>query len=151
MPTQRSPSGFTLPELLVLLTLAGFVLAVGAAALHDLRRWAGLEAAARVGAAALTRARMEAVHRGEAIRVRREGRHPPALILRDRDGRRIDRYVLGPDSGAGLDSAVLRRSTLSFNPRGHAAPGSLYLYQGDRGVRLVVNFIGRLRREPIRP
>lgn len=150
--SDRPSPGFTLPEILVVLSLAGLVLAVGVAALADFRRRAGLEAAARVGVAALTRARMEAVFRGERVRVRKEGRgDPPSLVLRDRADRPIARFALGPGSGAGVDSAVLRRSTLSFNARGQAAPGSLYLFQGDRGVRIVVNFIGRVRRETFRP
>lgn len=144
-------AAFTLPELLVVLALIGIVFGASAGALWDFRRRLGLEAAARTGRAALARARMEAVFRGATVRLRRERRDPPELVLRDRDERPIARFVLGPASGAGLDSAVLRRSTLSFNSRGQAAPGSLYLFQDDRGIRLVVNFLGRVRREPFRP
>jgi len=152
MVRRDSPTAaFTLPELLLVLALIGVVCGVSAGALWDVRRQLGLEAAARTGRAALTRARMEAVFRGATVRVRQERRDPPELVLRDRDERPIARFVLGPGSGAGLDSAALRRSTLSFNSRGQAAPGSLYLYQGDRGIRLVVNFIGRVRREPFGP
>lgn len=142
----RAGAGFTLPELLIALALTGLA-AVGASAFHRYLRATALESAARVGRAALTRARMEAVHRGGRVRVRRERRQPPRLVLRDADERVVARFTLGPESGVGLDSAELRRSTLSFNERGQAAPGSLYLYQGRRGVRLVVNFVGRVRRE----
>ncbi len=150
MLRDATAAGFTLVELLVVLALIGVVAATSAGALWDVRRHAGLEAAVRSGRAALVRARMEAVFRGGTVRVRRERRGPPELVLRDGLERPIARFVLGPRSGAGLDSAVLRRSTLSFNGRGQAAPGSLYLYQGGRGVRLVVNFIGRVRREAFR-
>lgn len=142
----RAPAGFTLLELLIALALAGLA-AIGASAFHGYLRASALESAVRVGRAALTRARMEAVFRGGRVRVRRERRNPPQLVLRDADERLVARFTLGPESGVGLDSAELRRSTLSFNERGQAAPGSLYLYQGRRGVRLVVNFIGRVRRE----
>lgn len=138
--------GFTLPELLIALALVGLV-AVAATAFRDHLRASALESAARAGRAALTRARTEAVYRGGRIRVRRERRDPPELVLRDGDEALVARFRLGPVAGGGLDSAVLRRSTLSFNARGQAAPGSLYLYAADRGVRLVVNFVGRLRRE----
>lgn len=150
MSRDTTAAGFTLVELLVVLALIGVVAATSAGALWEFRRQAGLEAAVRSGRAALVRARMEAVFRGGTVRVRRERRVPPELVLRDGLERPIARFVLGPGSGAGLDSAVLRRSTLSFNDRGQAAPGSLYLYQGGRGVRLVVNFIGRVRREAFR-
>lgn len=150
VPRQPAAPGFTLAELLVVLALVGVLCLVSAGALWEFRRQAGLEAAVRSGRAALVRARMEAVFRGATVRVRRERRQPPQLVLRDEDDRPLARFVLGPRSGAGVDSAVLRRSTLSFNDRGQAAPGSLYLYQGDRGVRLVVNFIGRVRRESFR-
>lgn len=150
MARRPTSAGFTLVELLVVLAVFAVVFAVGAGALRDLRRQLGLEAAARTGRAALVRARMEAIFRGATVRVRREGERPPELVLRD-DGAAIGRFVLGHRSGAGLDSAVLRRSTLSFNDRGQAAPGSLYLYQGDRAIRLVVNFVGRVRRERLGP
>lgn len=150
MPRESPAAGFTLVELLVVLALVALVFVLSAGALWEFRRQAGLESAVRSGRAALVRARMEAVFRGATVRVRRERRRPPELVLRDGGERAIARFVLGPRSGAGLDSAVLRRSTLSFNDRGQAAPGSLYLYQGDRGVRLVVNFIGRVRREAFR-
>lgn len=131
------------------MTILGIVAAVSVDALIEFRRATALETAARLGRAALTRARMEAVFRGGRVRVRRERQRPPELVLRDEDERPIARFRLGPEGG-GLDSAELRRSTLSFNARGQAAPGSLYLYGGGRGVRLVVNFIGRIRREAFR-
>lgn len=138
---------FTLLELLIAVTAAGLLAALGAWGVRRYREAVVLEGAARVGRAALVRARMEAIYRGGRVRVRKERSRPPELVLRDGDERPIARFALGPRSGTGLDSAELRRSTLSFNGRGQAAPGSLYLYEGSRGIRLVVNFIGRIRRE----
>jgi len=64
----------------------------------------------------------------------------------DRDGAVVDRTRL-LDSPLGVDSARLRPSVMRFNARGQAAPGSLYLYRGRRVVRIVCNFLGRLRVE----
>lgn len=146
-PTSRR--GHTLVESILVLTIVGIVAAVSVAALYRFRRASALEAAARLGRAALVRARMEAVHRGGRVRIRRERARPPELVLRDGNEALIARVALAP-GGAGLDSAELRRSTLSFNARGQAAPGSLYLYGRGRGIRLVVNFVGRIRREDFR-
>lgn len=146
--TFRDTAGFTLVELLIAVALIG-LLAWAAAGFRSLRDATGLEAAARVGRAALVRARTEAVTRGERVRIRMEQRTPPVLVVRDARERVIERFRLVQEAGGRLDSAVLRRSTLSFNPRGQAAPGSLYLYRDGRGIRLVVNFIGRIRRERI--
>jgi hypothetical protein len=61
----------------------------------------------------------------------------------------LARIRIAGDGLLALDSVRLRPSTLRFNPRGQAAPGSLYLYRGRRGVRLVSNFLGRVRREEL--
>jgi hypothetical protein len=57
---------------------------------------------------------------------------------------------VGRSGDVALDSIRLRPATLRFNARGQAAPGSVYLYRRDRGVRLVSNFLGRIRQENFR-
>lgn len=70
-----------------------------------------------------------------------------SLVALDARGRIVAATPLRDAGLLGVDSVRLRPATLRFNARGQAGPGSLYLYRGGRGVRLVVNFIGRVRRE----
>jgi hypothetical protein len=57
--------------------------------------------------------------------------------------------LAGPDA-LPVDSLRVRPATLRFNARGQAAPGSVYLYRGRRSIRIVCNFLGRLRIEAVR-
>lgn len=136
--------GYTLVELTVVLVLAGTaILAVAA----GWRRWSDdwpLDRAAAVARSELGRARATAIARREVVRLRVAGRGE--LVLHDADDRRLRSTPL-TGSPFRLDSVVLRPSTLRYNPRGQGSPGSLYLYRRDRGVRIVSNFIGRIRVE----
>lgn len=96
----------------------------------------------------LSRARMLAVARRQTLRVRISA--SGSLVLLDPDGERLDEVALQGDGLWTLDSLRLRPATLRFNSRGQAAPGSLYLYRGRRSVRLVSNFVGRIRQESLR-
>jgi len=141
-----SRGGFTLLELLVGLTLLGLVAGTGITAYRELRAAAALDAARRVAAGELARARMLAVSRREVVRLRLgDGR----LVLTSADGDTLSRTGLFLRE-FGLDSARLAPRTLRFNSRGQAAPGSVYLYRGSHGVRLVSNFLGRVRVERFR-
>lgn len=134
--------GFTLPELLIALTLASTLLATGWSGFRQLREAAALRAAARQVVAQLTLARRLAVDRRETIRFRADAAE---TALSAPDGRILERVALrGPDR-LPVDSIRVRPSTLRFNPRGQAAPGSVYLYRGRRSIRIVCNFLGRLR------
>ncbi|HKK08836.1 MAG TPA: GspH/FimT family pseudopilin [Gemmatimonadota bacterium] len=135
------PSGFTLLEVLIALTLCALVSALS---MSGYRRWrdaTALAAASRAARGQLALARSRAVARRERLRVRVVA---GALVTLDDAGAVVDRTIL---VGADLrtDSVRLRPATLSFNPRGQAAPGSLYLFRGARGVRIVCNFVGRIR------
>jgi hypothetical protein len=77
------------------------------------------------------------------------GGRPFELI--DPSGRRLARVPVGPGSDLQMDSIRVRPPTLRFNSRGQAAPGSIYLYLGVRTVRIVSNFLGRLRVESSGP
>lgn len=140
--------GYTLVELTLVLALAATaVLAVTA----GWRRWSEgwrLDRAAAVARSELGRARAIAIARREVVRLRVSGRGE--LILYDAADRRLRSTPLG-GSPFRLDSLVLRPSTLRYNPRGQGSPGSLYLYRRGRGVRIVSNFIGRLRVERLGP
>lgn len=137
------PRGVTLLEMLIVLVILGIATAMGA---EGLRRYNGAVALERAGDAARSRlghARMLGVTRRAVVTVRIEA--PGTMVLREPDG-----SVAGVTPLAGpfdLDSLRLRPSVLRFNARGQASPGSLYLYRGRRGVRLVSNFVGRVRVE----
>jgi len=134
--------GFTLPELLIALTLLSTLLATGWSGFRQLREAAALRAAARQVVAQLTLARRLAVNRRETVRFRAGG---VEVALSAPDGRILERIALrGPDR-LPVDSIRVRPATLRFNPRGQAAPGSVYLYRGRRSIRIVCNFLGRLR------
>lgn len=139
--------GHTLVELTLALTLSGIVALAATAGWRRWREAAPLERASAVAGGELARARSAAVARRSVLRLRVED--GGVLVLSDAEGRRVraTRLRAAPFR---LDSVRLRPATLRFNARGQGSPGSLYLYRGDRAVRLVINFIGRVRVERLR-
>lgn len=140
----RRAAGYTLVGLLTGCVLAGALWAAGAAALGAWGPGAALSARAGAAAGFLARARLEAVGRREVVRLRI--RPPGDLVLHAAEGVPVARLPLLGD-GRGVDSVRLAPRTLRFNARGQASPGSLYLFGAGRRVRLVCNFIGRVRVE----
>ncbi len=142
---RRLPSGFTLLELMIALAIASLLLVVAGGGFRAYREAVSLDAAVRAVRVHLGRARATAVGRREVVRVRLS---PDAdLWLLDSEGEVLSTVPLGSSGPFVPDSVRLRPSTLRFNPRGQAAPASIYLYRGKRGVRLVSNFLGRVREE----
>ncbi|WP_419163185.1 prepilin-type N-terminal cleavage/methylation domain-containing protein [Candidatus Palauibacter sp.] len=137
-------SGFSLVEMLVAICLAGTAAAV-VMSRGPLDRL-GLSRAARVAESQLVLARLKAVATHAPTEVRLVGTR---LEVARRGGRLLSRVELARHGLGRLDSARLRPSTLRFNARGHGSPGSLYLYRGRLGVRLVSNFVGRVRAVPL--
>jgi prepilin-type N-terminal cleavage/methylation domain-containing protein len=135
-------SAFTLVELLIALTLAALLAALGARGYRTWRDSVALEAAGRAAHGHLALARTRALTRRQTLRVRLT--QGGALETYDSAGRVVDRTWLSGDVSR-LDSLRLRPRTLRFNGRGQAAPGSLYLYRGPRAIRVVCNFVGRIR------
>lgn len=141
------PRGFTLPELLIVLTVMSILLAMSWSGLSAFREASALRAAARQVTAQLALARRLAVGRRETVRFTAAGND---LTLSAPDGTVLLRVGLeGPDP-LPVDSLRVRPSSLRFNARGQAAPGSVYLYRGRRSIRIVCNFLGRLRVEGVR-
>lgn len=139
--------GFTLPELLIVLTLVSILLSLGWTGFASFREASALRAAARQVTSQLSLARRLAVGRRETVRFTTSGSD---LTLSAHDGVVLLRLGLdGPDA-LPVDSLRVRPATLRFNPRGQAAPGSVYLYRGKRSIRIVCNFLGRLRIERVR-
>lgn len=141
------PTGFTLPELVVALVIAAAVLATGWSGVRTFREVSALRAAARQVTAHLSLARRLAVGRRETVRVSAAAGE---LALRAEDGTVIVRLALEGQDALPVDSLRVRPATLRFNARGQAAPGSVYLYRGRRSLRIVCNFLGRLRVEDVR-
>lgn len=142
------PAGFTLPELLITLTVVGTLAALGASGLMNLREATSMRAATWSVRNHLVLARSLAVARREKIRIRLDASGD--LVLLTPSGERVAASAVGPASDVPVDSLRVRPPTLRFNARGQAAPGSVYLYRGDRVVRVVSNFLGRLRVESYR-
>jgi prepilin-type N-terminal cleavage/methylation domain-containing protein len=142
------PAGVTLPELLITLTVIGTLTTLGASGFRNLRDATSMRAATWSVRNHLVLARSLAIARREKIRIRQD--ESGDLVLLTLSGERVAAASVGPSSDVPVDSLRVRPSTLRFNSRGQAAPGSVYLYRGDRVVRVVSNFLGRLRIESYR-
>jgi type IV fimbrial biogenesis protein FimT len=142
------PAGFTLPELLIVVTVLGTLAALGASGFRNLRDATSMAAATWTVRNQLVLARSMAIGRREKIRVRLDSWG--GLVVVAESGQRLATVGVGPGNDLPVDSIRVRPSTLRFNARGQAAPGSVYLYRGDRKARIVSNFLGRLRIETAR-
>ena len=143
-----STIGVTLVEAVIVIVLAGLLLATAVPAFGIIDRWS-LSRAATITERHLAGVRLRAVARRERLRVRLLP--PGTLETVDPSGAVLDRRALGPPDAGYVDSVVVRPRTLGFNARGHGAAGSVYLYRRGRGIRVVINFVGRIRRHAFRP
>ena len=145
-PTHPSrPGGFTIFELLTVIAIVGLAAAM-VTSMGALDRW-GLSRAARLAESHLVRARLLALSTRDHTLTRAQGTH---LVMTDRAGSVLTRVDLAGAGLGRLDSVRVRPTTLRFNARGHGSAGSIYLYRGRRGVRVVSNFVGRARVVPFR-
>ncbi len=147
--SRRSPgshagrSGFSLVEVAIALAVTGLA-ATFIISREPLDRFS-LTRAARVAESQLTLARLHAVATHVPTAVTLAGTR---LEVSRRGGSLLSRVDLGRHTLGRLDSLRLQPSTLRFNARGHGSPGSVYLYRGERGIRLVSNFVGQVRAVP---
>ncbi len=140
----RRATGATLSEVSVALAVLA-VSVTAAVPAFDVVDRVSLARSAEIARGHLARARLTALARRARVEVRL-GR-PNRLLLLDAGGNRIAEADLGADGLLALDSLRIRPTSIRYNARGQGSPGSLYLYRGDRGVRLVSNFLGRVRRQ----
>ena len=143
----RATSGHSLIEITIALSLLSAVAAIALPATSAVDRWA-LTRAARLTERQLAHARILAVARRDRIRLRVVG--SGTLESLDGSGSVVDRRVLAGGRPGLVDSVRIRPASIRFNPRGHGAAGSVYLYRNGRGVRVISNFVGRIRRHSFR-
>lgn len=137
-------TGTTLIELLIALVVILTVAALGWSGIRRHRAAAALQGAARAVSRQLALGRTLAVSRRESVRFRQG---PDELLLLAADGSPLARLGVGRETDLRVDSVRIRPGTIRFNPRGHAGAGSVYLWRDGRGIRLVCNFLGRVRQE----
>lgn len=145
MQTDGTRGGFTLLRLLTAMLVTGLALAGSVSGFRSMAIGAQLTGAARTVRAHFGYARAVAIARRTTVALTLG----PAgeLLLLDPGDSVIRRAPLLGTAGYRLDSVRIRPTVIRFNPRGQAAAGSIYLYKGQRGARLVVNFVGRVREE----
>ena len=136
-------NGFSLVEVAVALAVTG--LAATVIISRGPLDGFSLTRAARVAESQLALARLHAVATHAPTAVTLAGTR---LEVSRRGGSLLSRVDLGRHALGRIDSVRLQPSTLRFNARGHGSPGSIYLYRGERGIRLVSNFLGRVRAVP---
>ncbi len=140
----RRATGATLSEVSVALAVMA-VSVTAAVPAFDVVDRVSLARSAEIARGHLARARLTALARRARVEVRL-GRSNRLLLL-DAGGNRIAEADVGGDGLLALDSLRIRPTSIRYNARGQGSPGSLYLYRGDRGVRLVSNFLGRVRKQ----
>lgn len=140
----RRATGATLSEVSVALAVLA-VSVTAAVPAFDVVDRVSLARSAEIARGHLARARLTALARRARVEVRL-GRSNRLLLL-DAGGNRIAEADVGGDGLLALDSLRIRPTSIRYNARGQGSPGSLYLYRGDRGVRLVSNFLGRVRKQ----
>jgi prepilin-type N-terminal cleavage/methylation domain-containing protein len=144
---QRTPArircGFTLLELALVCAIVGLVSAVGLRGLARHLERSAVRNATSQAAAALARARDEALARHTIVLVRIDTIRG-VLTLRDRDGP-LARYALGQVHGVSLATT---RDSIAFDARGlgyGAANLTLVARRGTAADTLVVSRLGRTR------
>ncbi len=143
----RLAGGHTLIELLVAVAMTGLLAAAIAPSSRILEGWA-LNRAAAIVEGQLSTARLRSIASRRPVRIVRVG--GAGLATLDASGGALARRELGVGRLGGVDSVVVRPPTIRYNGRGQGSAGSVYLYRGRRGVRVISNFVGRVRRQGFR-
>jgi len=139
--------GFTLVEAALVLTALSILALLSLPHLDALDQWS-IARAARLTERHLSGARLNALAHRRPLEVRLAGGR--VLETVDRAGHVVARLDLRESGLRPLDSVRVRPSRIRYNARGHGSAGSVYLYRGHRGERVVSNFIGRIRRHAFR-
>lgn len=149
MPLSRPgrERGFTLIEAIGAILILSILLLLLSPRLEALDQWS-IARAARLVERHLSGARLHALATRRPVQVRLSGGR--VLESVDGAGRILARLDLRRSGLRTLDSVRVRPSRIRYNPRGQGSAGSVYLYRGHRGERVVSNFVGRIRRHSFR-
>jgi len=134
----------TLVEILIALVVTAALVSIGLASMAGIRERAALDGAADTVVRQIDLTRSLAVARRETVRLTHRD---PGLAVVDAGDRVVATLEVGRTGDLAVDSVRIRPAAIRFNARGQAGPGSVYVWRGGRGVRLIVNFLGRVRRE----
>ena len=140
-------SGTTLLEVVCAIALLSILASLSIPVVRSLDAWA-VNAAARITERHLMTVRLRAAADRRLYRIR--ATPGGNLETLDNTGRVVGRLELAGPTARLVDSLRVRPRTIRYNPRGHGSAGSIYLYRNGRGVRLISNFVGRIRRHSFR-
>ena len=134
-------------EVVIVLGLLAILGSAALAASPVVDVWA-LSRAAKLTERQLGTTRLQAVAERRRLLVSRSG--AATLETLDVAGRVVARLDLGTGGSGLVDSVAVRPRAIGYNARGHGSAGSVYLYRNGRGVRVISNFVGRIRRYSFR-
>ena len=140
-------AGYSLVEVVIVVGLVGLLFVAVLPVRDVLQQWS-LSRATRITERVMTGTRLRAVAHREKLRVVVSGRG--TLEILDGSGRVVNRFELAGPGRPRVDSVRIRPRTIRYNARGHGAAGSITLYLGNRGKRVISNFLGRIRRHSFR-
>jgi hypothetical protein len=132
---------------MIAILLLGLALTGSVSGARSLAQDTALKAGANVVRGHLSYARVIAIARRENVRLTLAPGGD--LLLTDSRDSVVRRTRLLGEESFHLDSVRLRPAVLRFNSRGQAAPASVYLHGRRGSIRLVVNFVGRVREEKL--
>lgn len=147
----QAPAGFSLAELLAVITIIGILSAIAAPSMSGMLNTSRVNSAITEVQGDLARTRMEAVRRGRSASMRFTGQGKYQITI-DADNPADRRTVKSVDLGADYANTLVSASStpITFNSRGilqATADQVVTVQRGTKSVKLNVSSIGRISRE----